>query len=140
LVNDDDACGDARTVEEVRWEADNGLNQAVPDEIPADVCLFVPSEEDSVREDDGAFPPRPERLDEMEEERVIAVPGRRDTIPESIELVVLDVDPVRPSLVRKGRVGDREIEGLQLASLVLQLRGGQGVSLLQHRRVIAVEE
>ena len=66
LVEDQDAGGDAGAVEEVGGQADDPLDEAPEDEIPADGCLLVAAEQHAVRQDDRAFAPAVERSDQMQ--------------------------------------------------------------------------
>ena len=56
LIDDDDACRDTRAVEEVRRQADDGLDVTATDDLLADVRLGVAAEENAVRKDDGSTP------------------------------------------------------------------------------------
>src|SRR5690606_33831145 len=88
FVDDDDAGGDAGPVEEVLREADDALDEAAADELAADGGLGVATEEDAVGEDDGGSAGRFERGDDVEEERVVALLGRRD----ELDLLVADLE------------------------------------------------
>ena len=65
---------------------------------------------------------------EVQEEGVVAVPGRRDAVLEAPELVVAGIETVRPCLRRERRIGDREVEGFEASVRVLEVRGGEGVA------------
>jgi hypothetical protein len=75
LVDDDDAGGDAGTVEEVGGQADDALDVALADEIAADVGLGVAPEQDAVRQNAGAFARALERADDVQEVGVVALLG-----------------------------------------------------------------
>ena len=47
--------GNAGAVEEVGGQADDALDEAPPDEVPADVGLLVAAEQYAVRQDDRAL-------------------------------------------------------------------------------------
>ena len=64
FVDDEDAGGNARAVEQVCGQADDALDQAVPDEVAADVCFLVTTEQDAVRQDDRPLALALERLDQ----------------------------------------------------------------------------
>ena len=55
LVEHDDAGGDAGAVEEVGRQADDALDVAALQELPADGRLGVAAEEDAVRHDDRSL-------------------------------------------------------------------------------------
>ena len=110
------AGGDARAVEQVRGQPDDALDEPAADEVAADVGLAVAAEEHAVGQDDGALAAAGlERLDEVQEEGVVAVSGGRDAVLETPELVVGGVEAVGPRLGRERRIGDREVERLEAA-------------------------
>src|SRR5262249_29392507 len=50
LIDDDDAGGDTSAVKEVRRQADDPLDVALADEVPADVRLDIAAEQDAMRQ------------------------------------------------------------------------------------------
>ena len=105
-----------------------------------DVGLAVAAEEHAVGQDDGALAAAGlERLDKVQEEGVVAVPGGRDAVLEAPELVVGGVEAVGPRLGREGRVGDGEVEGLEAAVRALEVGRGERVAAVQLRRRVLVQ-
>ncbi len=140
LIDDDDAGRDTRPVKEVRGQADDPLDEPVPDEIAADVGLLVAAEEHPVREDDRALSGALERRDQVEEERIIAVLRRRDAVLEAPELVVCWIEAVRPGLGGKRGIRGREVEFLQAAVGILEIWVGKRVATPYHRARLTVED
>ena len=90
LVEHDDAGGDARAVEEIRRQADDALDVAAPDDLPADVGLGVAAEEHAMRENDRAFARALEAGEDVQQKGVVAVLRGRNA-----ELEALDTRPRR---------------------------------------------
>ena len=84
LVEDQDAGGDAGAVEQVGRQADDTLDESTEDEVLADVRFPVAPEQYAVRQYDRALAPAIERRNEVKEECVVAVPGRWDTVTETV--------------------------------------------------------
>ena len=80
------------------------------------------------------------RRDQVEEEGVVTVPGRRGAVLEAPELVVVRVETARPGLGGERGIGDCEVEGLEAAVRILEVRGGQGVATPQVRRRLAMQK
>ena len=140
LVDDQDAGWDAGAVEQVGGQADEALEQAAPDELAADSGLLVATKQDAVGQDDRALAGALERGDEMEEEGVIAVLGRGDTVLEALVGVVGRIKTAGPGFGREGGIGHGEVEGLEAAGAVREVRGGQGVALPQFRGFVVVQD
>ena len=122
LVEHDDAGGNAGAVEEVRRQADDALDVAAPDDLAADVGLGAAAEQHAVRQDDRALAGALEAGEDVEQKGVVAVLRRRDAELEALELVVGRVEAVAPRLGRERRIGDDEVEGLERAVCVLEVR------------------
>ena len=114
LVDNDDAGRNTGTIEEVRRQADDGLDIALADQVLSNSCFGIASEQDTVRQNDGAPAPTVESLDDVQQKRVITVLFRRDAPLETRELIFLRVDATGPVLIRERRIGHGEIECLQL--------------------------
>ena len=65
LVDDQNAGGDAGAVEKIGGQADDSLDHALPDKLPADIRLPVAAKQHTVRQDDGAFAPAIKRRNEV---------------------------------------------------------------------------
>jgi hypothetical protein len=99
LVDNDDACGNPRAIEEVGGESDDAFDEPSLHQVLANLRFPVPSEKHSVGKDDGALSGALERLDEVEQERVVAVLRRRDTEAiEPLKFVVLGIEAAGPCL------------------------------------------
>ena len=140
LVEDQDAGGDAGAVEEVGGQADDALDEAAPDEIPADVGLPVAAEQHPVGQDDGALAPALERGDQVQEKGVVAVFGRGEAVLEAPVLIVGRIEAVGPGFVGKGGIGDGEVEGLEAAVQVLEIGGSQGIATPEFGRRVVVQD
>jgi hypothetical protein len=68
----------------------------------------------------------------VQQKRVIAVLRGGHTIGESLEFSVSRIEAVAPSLGRKRRVGDDEVEGFERAVCVLEIRPRKRVVLPDH--------
>src|SRR5439155_950944 len=75
LVHDDDTGGDAGAVEEIRRQADDALDVALPHQRAADVGLGVAAEQHTMRENARAFPGALERAHDVQQVGVVALPG-----------------------------------------------------------------
>ena len=108
------------------------------DDALADGGLGAAAEQHAVGVDDRALAGALEAGQDVQQEGVVAVLGRRDAVLEAAEVVVGRVEAAGPVLVREREVGDHEVEGLQAAVGVLEVRGGQGVGLpdLRGRAVV----
>ena len=131
LVDDQDARRDAGAVEEIGGQADDALDEAAPDEVAANVRLPVATKEDAVGQDDRALSSALQRRDQMQEECVVAVLGRRDAVGEAPVPVVGRIEAAGPRLGREGRIGDGEVERLEAAFRVREVGGGQRVAAPQ---------
>ena len=77
LVDDDDAGGDARAIEQVGGQADDALDVALADQRAADVGFGIAAEEHAMRQDARAFAGALERAHDVQQVGVIALFGRR---------------------------------------------------------------
>ena len=75
LVDDDDAGGNAGSVEEVCWQADDALDLALADECTANVGFRIASEQDTVRQNASAFAGGFERANDVKKVGVVALPA-----------------------------------------------------------------
>ena len=67
FVDDEDTSGYAGAVEEVGRQADDALDVAALDEIPANFGLLVSAKQHTMRQDDGALPLASEGRDKVQE-------------------------------------------------------------------------
>ena len=133
LVEHQDAGGDAGAVEEVGGQADDALEVAGADELPADDGLDVAPEEHAVGQDAGAFALAPHRADDVQQVGVVALLGGRLAPLEALEGVVGGREAGAPGLVGEGRIGDDVVVGAQLLA-VLEL----GLARVLPERMLAV--
>ena len=99
LVDDNNASGDASAVEEVDRQANNALDEATLDKIPADVGLSAAAKKYSMRQYDCTLPLALERGDQVQQKGIVAVSGWGDTVFEAPEFIVGGIEPVGPGLV-----------------------------------------
>ncbi len=126
LVDHDNARRDTGAVEEVGGEPDDALDQATLDEIAADVALAVTTEEDPVRHDDRTLAGAVEGRDEVQQEGIVSVLGRRDAVLEATEFLMGRIKAVRPGLHGERGIGDGEVEPRETSPAVRELGGGEG--------------
>ena len=89
------------------------------------VGLGVAAEQHAVRQDDRRLAGALERLEDVQQEGVVAVLlGRRA----ELEAAVVVLQPVAPRLDRERRIHDGEVEGRELGALG-ELRAGDRVAL-----------
>ena len=91
-------------------------------------------------QDDRALARALERLDQVQQEGVVAVLGRRDAVLEAAELVVGRVEAAGPGLGGERRIGDGEVEGLEAAVAVLEVRAGERVAPPELGGRVAVQD
>ena len=106
----------------------------------ADDGLGTAPEQHAVRQNDRALAGALERGEDVQQEGVVAVLGRRDAVVEAAEQVVGRVETVAPGLGGERRIGDREVEGLEAAVGILEVRAGQGVVLPDFCRRAVVQD
>jgi len=141
LVEHDDAGGDARAIEEIRGQPDDGLDVAALHEVLADDGLGIAAEEDTVRENARAFAAGLERADDVQQVGVVALlGGRHAVVREALEGVVGRVEAGAPAFVAERRISDDVVEGLELTGGVGEERAGQRVALLDERRGVVVQD
>ena len=132
LIQHDDAGRNARPVEEVGRQADDALDGASAHQLAADVGLHVAPEEDAVGHHDRGLARALERFEDVQEISVIAVALGRDqdrlAKGEALIEIVFGIEARAPRLIGEGRIGDHEIEGLELV-IFRPLRIGQGVAV-----------
>ena len=85
LVEHDDAGRDAGAVEQVGRQADDALDVAALDDVAADVGLGTAAEQHAVRQNDRALAGALERGEDVQQEGVVAVLGRRDAVLEAAD-------------------------------------------------------
>ena len=78
----------------------------------------------AVRQNDRALAPAFERRDEVQEEGIVPIFQRWDTVGETPEFVVSHIETIRPNLGGKGWIGDGKVKGLEAFVRVLEMRGG----------------
>ena len=127
LVEHHDAGGDAGAIEEVGGQADDALEIAGADELPADRGLRIATEEDAVGQDAGGFARALHRADDVQQVGVVALRGGRLAPCEALERVCRGREAGGPGLVRKWRIGDDVVVGAELLAF-LELGRGQGVA------------
>jgi len=114
LVEHEDAGGNAGAVEQIRRQADDGLDDAALDEIAANDALGIAAEEDAVREDARALTGALERAEDVQEIGKVALLGGRDAVVlEPLEGVVFGIETGAPAFVAERRIGDDVVERLQ---------------------------
>ncbi len=110
LPEDEDASGEAGAVEEVRPEADDGLQQVHAEEFLPNLALLAHAEEGSMREDDGHAPGlRGHGFDHVLHPGEVAALGGRHP-GEVAAIRITGPDLVAPFLQREGRIGDDAVE------------------------------
>jgi hypothetical protein len=131
LVDNHDAGGNARAVEEVRRQADDAFDVASAHEVAPDIRFGIASKEHAVRKDARAGAGALERADDMQQVGVVALFGRRRTkMLEPIEPIVLRVEAGAPPLVAEGRICDDVIEGVEGVAIP-ELRIGKRIPLTE---------
>ena len=140
LVDDHDAGRDAGTVKEVSGQTDDAFDIALTDKIAPDIGLGIAAKQHAVGQDAGALASALERRDEVEEEGVIAILGRRNTVLEALVGVIGRIKATGPGFGRKVGIGDGEVERLEAVGAVREVRGGQGVALPQYGDFVAVQD
>ena len=109
------------------------------DELPTDFRLPIASEEYAVGQDDRAFALAFERRKEMQEKSIVAIPGGGNAERKASKFVVLRIQTVGPGLGGEGRIGHREIEGLEASIYVLEVRIRHCIAAQQHGGGVAVQ-
>src|SRR5260221_9145659 len=118
----------ARAVEQIGRQPDNALAITPSHNLSADVGLRIASEQKTLRKVHRRLARALEARQDVQDEREVAVLLRRSAKREAMKEVVRWVEPARPRLEGKGRIGHYEVKGLELSSLgVLEVRGGQHV-------------
>ena len=112
FVNHQNTGRDTGAVEEIRGQADNSLDHALPDELYTDIRLPVAAKQYAVRQDDSAFTFTVERCNEVQQKSVIAIFGGWNTVLKATELVVCRIETVGPGFVGEGRIGNGKIVSL----------------------------
>ena len=116
---------------------------SLDDEL-ADLALGVSAKEDAVRQNDRAFAIGFERLDHVQEKRIVAALRRRHgrdavLVAPALERILL-LCAFHPALDRERRIGESVVECLQVRIVRLVKRIGEGVPVLQLRIVDAVDD
>lgn len=112
LVDDDDARRNARAIEQVGRQANDGLDIAVANETAANVGLCIATEQHTVRQDARGLARAFERAHDVQQVGKVALLGRWDAKDaKTAKGVVLRVNAVAPALVRERRVGHHVVKG-----------------------------
>ena len=96
LVQHQNAGGNAGAVEQVGGQADDALDEAAPNEVLADHRLGTAPEQHAVRVNHRALAGALERGEDVQQEGVVAVLGRRDAEVETAIQVVGRVESAGP--------------------------------------------
>ena len=139
LVENDDAGGNARAIKEIRRQPDNAFDKTTADYFPSDSSFGIATEKHAMGQNDRSFPCALQGCKDMQEESVIPVLVRRDTVIKALELVLLRVEAVASSFSGKGWIGYDKVECLEAAVGVFVMRTGKGVILPYFRRRTIVQ-
>ena len=116
LVEHEDAGRDARAVEEVRRQADDALDVAALDEFLRMAASASPRNSTPCGRMHAPLPVLLSEREDVQQVGVVAVLGGRDAeVLEAVVRVVGRVEAGAPALVAERRIGDDEVEGLELA-------------------------
>ena len=138
-VEDQHRHRDRRRLEQIRRQADDGIEQVLLDHLLPDLTFSAAAEQHAMRHDDCHAPGLlPRRFDHMGNERPVARALRRDAAMKPLVLIVGGVFRA-PFVQREGRIGDDHVEGDQPVILD-ELRIGQRVAPFEPRAVDAVQE
>ena len=122
LVQHDDAGGNAGAVEQVGRQADDAFDIALLDDAGADVRLRATSEQHAVRQNHCRLAGALEALEHVQQKGVVAVLVGRNAVLEASIQVVGCIEAAGPVLVGERWIGDHEVEGLEAAVGVLEVR------------------
>ena len=123
FVEHDDAGGDAGAVKQVRRQADDALDEALRDDVLADLGLGIAAKQDAMRQNDRALAGALERRDNVQKIGIVAVLRGRDAVLEAAVGIVASGSRRRcSSLVGERRIGDDKVEGLEALILVAEMR------------------
>ena len=115
---DEHAGGDARAVEQVGGEPDDGVEEVVLDEALADMPLSPTSEQDPVGHDRADHAALPQHADHVLHEHQVGLFARLGA--EAVGEPLPEGEVVRRVVLREGRVRDHPVEAHQLAALDVQ--------------------
>ena len=127
LIEHKNARRDARAVEEIRWQTNDGLEVAGADELLADNGLDIAPEEDAMRENTSRFSCALHRADDVQKVGVITLLLGRHTPSEALKAVHGGFKAGGPGFVREGRICHDVVVGAELLA-VLEFGVEQGVS------------
>ena len=107
---------------------------AAHEQVLDDVSFGVATEQYAVRQNDSAFAGALERLDDVEQEGVVAVLGRRHAKLKAVELVVLRIESVAPGFDM--RMVDWRQRSRRFLAYVgfFEMRAGERVALARYRQ------
>ena len=95
FINDNNAGRNTRAVKEVGRQADNALNVALVNDVLADRCLGITSEQNAVRKNDRRFACGFQGFENMQKPSKIAVLfGRHVTVPGKTPIIFQAIRPV----------------------------------------------
>ena len=140
FVKDDDAGRDAGAVEQVGRQADDALDIAPANDVLAYLGLDVAAKEHAVGQDDRTFAGALHRFQDVQQEGVVAILGRRNAVLEAAIQIVGRIEAVAPGLGGKREIGHHEVEGLEAAVRADPMRAGERVALPDLRRRVVVQD
>ena len=138
LVEDGDGGRDARSVEEVGRESDDGLDEVLLDGLLADFSLAGAAEQHAVGNDDAHLAVFVGHLEHVADEGPVALALGRNAAPEAVVGVVGRLVGA-PLFEREGRIGHDGVELHQRVAL-LELRVAQRVAPADRGAVETVEQ
>ena len=138
LVEDGDGGRDARSVEEVGRESDDGLDEVLLDGLLADFSLAGAAEQHAVRNDNAHLAVFVGHLEHVADEGPVALALGRNAAPEAVVGVVGRLVGA-PLFEREGRIGHDGVELHQRVAL-LELRVAQRVAPADGGAVETVEQ
>lgn len=127
-AQDQDAGGDAGSVEQVRRKTDDGFEAIGLDDLLADVLFLTAPEEDAVGHDGGADAVgHQDGQDVLGEHQVRLLAGLGgEAVPEALGVL----HPGGAAVLEEGRVGEHPVEAHELAALLME-GVGEGVVVTQ---------
>ena len=140
FAEDQNGGGDAGAEEEIRRQADDGLQQVFLDELLPDLALRRTAKQHAMRDDDANLSRAlAGGLDHVGDEGPVALRLGRQAAMVAIEGIAFDRLFLSPFVEGEGRIGHHDIELHEVISLD-EARIPQGVSPLDAEVVHAVEE
>ena len=139
LVQNNDAGGNTRPIKQIRRQADDSLDDASLDQVPADIRLCVAPEQNAVGKNARALARLGlHGLDDMKQEGIVSVLFRGNAVLETVIKIGSRLEPRHPVLLRKRRIGDHVVECPQDVS-VLEARIGQRVAIVNDGGILPVQ-